>query len=47
MKVHITKLMQKILNDPSSTKQLQKALVDPTQLIEIDGKTYELTGDSH
>jgi hypothetical protein len=42
MKVHITKLMQKILNNPKSSKQLQKALVDSNQLIEIEGKTYEL-----
>ncbi|QGT54306.1 hypothetical protein b3_0048 [Synechococcus phage B3] len=42
MKVHTTELVKKILANPSAQKQLQQALTNPNQCIEIDGKIYEL-----
>jgi hypothetical protein len=42
MKVHVTKLMKRVLSNPKSCEELQQALVNPSKTVTIDGKIYSL-----
>lgn len=42
MRVYPTRLMKQLLKDPLSKQQLQKALVDPSQTVTVNGVEYEL-----
>jgi phosphatidylserine decarboxylase len=42
MKVPLTPLMKKLLQDKEASEQLQQALIDHNKTITVDGKSYKL-----
>jgi hypothetical protein len=42
MKVPLTSLMKKLLQDKEESKQFQQALIDHNKTITFDGKSYKL-----
>lgn len=42
MKLPLTPLMKKLLQDKEASKQLQQTIINPSKTITFDGKAYKL-----